>query len=424
MLPNSMKRSFFVLIVAVCFIAVFSSCGKKEMQYETNLLENPSFEKVKDGIPEHWELALFRGLEGQQEVQYGIDNETAADRQNSWFFRGDPGTRLWYVLTQEVEVVDVSHVRLRGWMKLDQVERRKDQYSQCNFLLTFFDKDHNRFQVMRFADKRTRLKVGTTLWFEEDNVFRVPKGTRYIAVSCILGMDGTAWFDNVSLTVPQPSDWQAQETKNYVFHWLRERPFPPGAMQNQQKMFDQFSSRLGVESDVVVQYYLYPDTASIRKILSIKGHQYISWDDQEYHSIDPNDNHEVVHFITDPYGTPPRSIAEGTVFWLQGAWQGQPIQRLAAVHLANMKLPSVMDLTNYNSFAMIDPNYSIPAAASFVGFIVEKWGVDRFMALHRAVNGADNYSAFSRGFEIVYGVPCSDAENQWRSALRKVKIDE
>ena len=421
MFSGNFGRTLALVVPGLCLL--FVSCGKKETPYGVNLLKNASFEETDGDVPKHWELIDFHGLAGDQEIRYGVDNSTAVDGRNSWSFWADPGTRRFYVLSQEVEVDNPDHVRLTGWIKVDKVERRRDQYAQCNFLLTFFDQNHNRFQVMRFADKRTRLRFGTELWYEEDSVFRVPEGTRYVAVSCVLGMDGKAWFDNVSLSVPKPLDWQSERTKNYVFYWLRERPFPPGAMENQQRMFDHFASRLGVDSDVVVKYYLYPDTASIREILSLKGYQYVSWDDQEFHSINPNDDHELIHFITDPYGTPARAIAEGTVYWLYDSWQGTPVNEVAAALLSRGQLPKVSELTNYSEFSLLDYNLSIPAAASFIKYIVDGWGVERLMELYRVASGANSYAGFASAFNKVYGIPCEDVEEQWRLSLNKIAVD-
>jgi hypothetical protein len=411
------------VVLAAVLAASTWSCGQKQTPYDTNLLKNPSFEDVKDGIPKHWTLENFRGLEDQAEVEYGVDAATAAEGQNSWRFRGDPGTRRWYVLSQEVEVHDITHVRIEGWMQTDQVERKPDQFAQCNYLLIFYDENHKRFQELRFADKRSRLKVGTKEWFEENLVFRVPEGTRYVEVSCILGCDGTAWFDNVRLSVPQPLPWEEQRTKNFVFHSLSDNPYPAGAIESQQRLFDYFAGRLGIESDVVVGYYLYPDTATIRKILSLTGYQYISYDDLEFHSINPNDNHEIIHFMTDVYGVPPRGIAEGTVFWLHDNWAGSPVDDLAAGYLELEALPPLSDMINYNRLALINPNIWIPGMASFVKFIVERWGTERFIKFHKAIAGFNSYDLFAQAFERVYDTPVEETERQWRFMLSRIEVE-
>ena len=92
-----------ICVLVLMPVLVLFSCGEKQTPIDTNLLKNSSFEAVKDGLPRHWRLADFKGLEGESEVEYGIDNTTAVDGLNSWHFKGDPGTRRWYVLTQEVE---------------------------------------------------------------------------------------------------------------------------------------------------------------------------------------------------------------------------------------------------------------------------------------------------------------------------------
>lgn len=414
------------LTAALIAVFLLGGCSEKKMPYDTNLLKNGSFEEVgDDGLPRNWDLVVFRGLPSQPEVRYRVDSEVAHDGDKSWQFIGDLGTRRWYLLRQEVEVQECTHVRLSGWMQTDQVILHPDQFSQCNFLLTFYDKDHSRFQELRVADKRTRVKQGTHLWFQEDQVFRVPRGTRYIEVSCILAMDGRVWFDDVSLSVPKPIDWEQTKTKNFVYHWLPGNPPPEGAIENQQAIFDDYAGRLGIgDSDVVIYYYYYPDTTTIQNILSLKGYQYVSWDDQEFHSINPNDDHELVHFMLDPYGMPPRSIAEGTVYWLWGTYNGLPIRPLGAYLLANDMLASLNDLTTYNNFMILPGNIAMPSAAVFVDYLIERYGTKKFLQLHEKANGVNSYTAFSRALEAVYGETGDQIQQEFRAALSRIDYSQ
>jgi len=201
-------------------------------------------------------------------------------------------------------------------------------------------------------------------------------------------------------------------------------PFPENAQKLQQEMFEWVCERLELESDVVIRYYLYPDTAAIQEALSLKGHKYVSWDDVEIHTIEPNDNHELVHFITDPIGVPPRVFAEGTVFWLHNDWLGFPVDKVAAFFLAGKRLPRMFELTSYNRLAMIDVGISFPTAASFIRFIVTRWGVGKLLELYEAANGINNYTGFAQAFEIVYSVPLGDVENAWHIYLAGVDISD
>ncbi|MDH3196720.1 MAG: hypothetical protein OEO21_00615 [Candidatus Krumholzibacteria bacterium] len=422
---KSVRAGRAAAAAALALGMTLAACGEKKMPYDTNLLVNGSFEEVgSDGIPKGWRVAIFRGLPDQPEVQYAVDQETAADGRNSWRFKADPSTRRFYMLTQEVEVENAAGVRLRGWIQLEQVALHEDQFQVCNYFLTFYDEKHLRFQAHRPADKRTRPRNGTALWLEEDEVFRLPAGTRYVAVSCVLGADGSAWFDNVSLEVPTPIEWLQRKTPNYVFNWLREREFPEGAMENQQRIFDRVCERLEITSDVVVNYYLYPDSATLRRMVGVVHDPWASWKDREIHSTYPNDDHEVVHFILNEYGTPSRPIVEGVAYWLQDTWMGYPIHSLAAYWLAQERLPTLQELTNQSAVVRIESVRAVPAAASFVGFLIGRWGVPHLLALFREANGVTDYGRLAAAFESVYGVSLDGAEASWRVFLSQAQSPE
>jgi hypothetical protein len=188
---------------------------------------------------------------------------------------------------------------------------------------------------------------------------------------------------------------------------------PPGAAEQQQARFDNYSERLGLTSDVVINYYYYPDTLAIQSTIGIKGVMYTNWDDYEFHTVMTGDDHEVVHFITDSVGRPPRSIAEGTVFWLQDRWGGQPLDE----HIANVvrlnKVTPFTDLFEYNNFTRVDPAFSMATSAALVKFLVEKSGKENFIELYRAINGMNAYIPISTGFESVYKVPLTQIEEDF-----------
>ena len=404
--------------VALTAAAVYSGCGNQP-KYDTNLLKNGSFESVgSDGIPKDWKLVLFRGGPDDPEVHYGADT-LAQDGKKPFYFQADPGTRRFYFLQQELKLVGAEHVRVRGFIQGDDVRMRPGQFAMCNLLLTFYDKDHHRFQVERQADRRTPLRPGTYPWEEQSYTFPLPEGTHYVAVSCLLGCNGQAWFDNISLEVPKPTPWETATTKNYVFHWLPGHPLPQGAVEQQQQRFDAAANILGVHSDAVIKYYFYPDTLTIQKMNGIKSDMYISWDDYEFHTVRPADDHELIHFITDSIGRPPRSIAEGTVVWVQGHWNEYSLDQIFTMLVEQQKVANFQDLFEYNTFQRMDSNISIVTSAAFVKWFVETWGKDNLMELYRAINGMNSYLTVAKGFESVTKVPMAKAEQDFRLWMLK-----
>jgi hypothetical protein len=396
--------------------AVLASCDRGP-KYDTNLLENASFEDVgRDGLPKGWKLALFRGSPQDPEVRWGSDT-LAVDGKRSFYFQADPGTRRFHFLQQEVKVTGATQVRIKGWILGDGVRMRPDQSAQCNFLLTFFDKDHNRFSLERQADRRTPVRGGTYPWEEQVYTFDVPEGTHYIAFSCLLAMNGQAWFDNVSLEIPKPFPWETKTTKNYVFHWMPGNPLPPNAPDEQQARFDYVLERLGIQSDIVINYYFYPDTTAIQQMTGIKGDMYTSWDDYEFHTIQAGDDHELVHFITDSIGRPPRSIAEGTVLWLQDRWGEMTLDDQIARTVRASQVTKLSDLFEYNNFTRTDPQYSMATAAAFVKFSVEEHGKESLIELYRAINGMNAYLPIAKASETVYEQPMQETEQEFHQWL-------
>jgi hypothetical protein len=125
-----------------------------------------------------------------------------------------------------------------------------------------------------------------------------------------------------------------------------------------------------------------------------------------------------VHFITDPVGRPPRAIAEGTVFWINDDWDGRPLAESLRPMVAARAVPDLRHLLDYNLLAMEDPRLTIPAAAAFVKFIVERWGSGKLIELYSAVNAVNSYDVFAVGFEHVYGLPLAEVETAWRDWLK------
>ncbi len=418
------RRSIFLIIVSLLVPVLLTACGGGTNSYDTNLLKNPSFEKARNGLPENWRLSSFSGIKGEKEVEYGVKSSGAFDGDKYFYFKGSDRTKRWFILSQEVKVKDVTHVRLKGAMKLDNVGRSESGYSHCNFILVFFDKNHHRFQEMRLADKRTLVKEGTADWFVEDRIFRVPKSTAYISFGVIMGKIGTVMFDAVSLEVPQPLSWKKQSTRNFDFYSMKEKDFPEGSTANQQRMFDWYCKYLGVSSDVRISYYLYPDSASIKTILSLKGYQYISWADREIHTLNPNDEHEIIHFILDEYGKPPRVIAEGSAFYLISMLEKQPVHDRARVLLFANKLPPLNVALNYGQFIRLDPKAALAAGMSFTGYIMDVWGPERFLELLRVSSGANSYLTFSNAFEKAYKIPLDEVEQRWKRFLLKSRTEQ
>ena len=66
-----------------------------------------------------------------------------------------------------------------------------------------------------------------------------------------------------------------------------------------------------------------------------------------------------------------------------------------------------------------DPAIMIPAAASFVGYLIEIGGPAKFLELHTQTAVDMGYGRFADVFESVYGKTLERTEDAWRRVLAK-----
>lgn len=413
----------FPLAAGAAVVIFLAGCGEKQTPVGKNLIANGSFEEVADGLPVGWRLERFKGLESSVPARWGIDEDRVYDGNRSFYFEADLDARGFFRLVQTFQVKNVHRLRIRGAVKTLDVTMNRGQFPQASFALTCFDETGSRFESMRFYDFKTQVRTGTSGdWIEEDRVFRLPNGTARVEISCALGMEGKIWFDAVTVEVPPSLPWMTKETRNFTFHWLPGSEYPEGSTEYQQQLFDQYCTKLGVPEPERprIDSYFYPDSATLFAAIGVKEPKKSYWDEREVHSIYPVDDHEIIHIITKPYGLLPFALSEGTAFYLMQDYQGRPVLQVAQELLKEDKLPTLVPMLDTGTMKRIDPNLVGPAAASFVGYLLEVWGPQKFLDLHREANAASAAPEFGQAFERVYGVAPDRAEAEWLMLLRRL----
>ncbi len=422
-----MRRGSYPIMLylhAACVgvVLLLVGCGEKQTPVGKDLLANGSFEEVVDGLPVGWRVERFRGLESETAAEWGVDEERAYDGKRSFYFQAGPDTRGFFVLVQTVQPKNARQLHIRGAIKTLDVTMNRSQYPQANFTLTCYDDAGNRFESARFYDLKTGARVGTGDWIVEDRVYRLPANTARVDVSCALGMEGKIWFDAVSVDVPAGLPWMTDETKNFRFHWLAGSEYPEGSKEYQQQLFDYYCARLNLPEPErpKVDSYFYPDSATLFEAIGVRGAKKSYWDEREVHSIYPVDDHEIIHMITKPYGVLPFALTEGTAFYLMKDYRGRPVLQMAQDLLKDDKLPDLVAILDGGTMRRIDPNVVAPAAASFIGYLLEMYGPEKFLDLHREANAASAAPEFGAAFERVYAVAPEKAEAEWRMLLGRL----
>jgi hypothetical protein len=124
--------------------------------------------------------------------------------------------------------------------------------------------------------------------------------------------------------------------------------------------------------------------------------------------------HELAHLFAAHWRLlAPGLLFEGLPTWLQGTWGGRPLDGKAAALLRNGGVP-LSSLLGRQPF-LKGPRRSTcyVLAGSFTGFLVRRFGWDRYRTLYRKAG----LVRFAATFRKVLGLSLAEAERQWRDEV-------
>jgi hypothetical protein len=105
-----------------------------------------------------------------------------------------------------------------------------------------------------------------------------------------------------------------------------------------------------------------------------------------------------------------------------GDFRGRPVLEVAQEILKEGDLPDLLSMLEEGVMVRINPDIVAPAAASFVGYLMEIYGPEKFLELHAQANAAATPTEFDAGFKKVYGFTAKQADAEWIALLRKLKF--
>lgn len=219
--------------------------------------------------------------------------------------------------------------------------------------------------------------------------------------------------------------FEVVSTEHFVFYVL---PGSPAAREieiiesrREQSMKD-ICAFLGVSFDKPVNFFLFGDAPSKRWCMSHQGDG-LAFDrtiaeiyNDDTH-VDPA--HELTHIVASETGNPPAMLGEGLAVYMQAGhkWNDEHVDVTAGKLLREGKLAPLTELIKRGEIgsAPDDGEVAYPQSASFVKFLIDRYGRGQFLKLYGNLdtNADDNVSRFGN----VIGVELESAEQEWREAL-------
>lgn len=208
--------------------------------------------------------------------------------------------------------------------------------------------------------------------------------------------------------------------------------------EQKEKGFREICRFLGRDSDVRIRMILFED--GVTKY-SETGHQGAGWAFgntvveiyNEKEKLDPY--HETTHVLMRPYGSPPALFNEGFAVYMSerlgahaldamGGGESSIYERVGELNGKGewIELEELLTYTEIGS-GKTNPPVAYPEAASFVKFLVETYGKERFLKAYGTLRNSDDKATQQQNveaLETIYGKSLDDLNNEWKKAFLRL----
>jgi prepilin-type processing-associated H-X9-DG protein len=201
--------------------------------------------------------------------------------------------------------------------------------------------------------------------------------------------------------------------------------------------FEQICRFVGRDSDVRIRLVFFEDQETKR---TATGHQGAGWaygrtivevyNDRE--KLDPY--HETTHILMGPLGNPPALFNEGFAVYMSERLGAYALESLsggkAAIHQRVrelrdkgdwIELPKLLSFTEIGS-EQTRPPVAYAEAASFVKFLIDTYGKDKFLQAYKTLRNSGNKAVQEdnvKKLEQICGKPLQTLQQQWEAALTR-----
>ena len=368
-----------------------------------NLIANGSFEEQGANGALHWTLSegAYQGVHAPtSNVSWPtVDGSVVLQLQ------GNQSTRSWTAVTSDpIRVAAGDELLLSARMKNEAVRRDGSQFDNCYIGVQLLDANGKRV-----AARPMSLPDGDHAWLEQRIRFRVPDGATQARVTAFLSKSGTVWFDDVAV---ESMHWSTATSAHFDFYFPADAPISSQMQERNETELARAMTALGIGTAPRITYYRYADTTQKERWTGRAGNGHTQG--TTIHTIWNVETHEMVHVLTQSWGDPDTAIfGEGIAVYVDGQWQGRPIDDYAKELLAAGKVPPLRSLADINDFRAQDDLMTYAVAGSFVGYLVRLKDMNAFKRVY--VKGAP----LDERLKSVYGKDLATLDADWRASLAK-----
>jgi hypothetical protein len=218
---------------------------------------------------------------------------------------------------------------------------------------------------------------------------------------------------------------QQLETSSISFRFSPGDSISSSDADWQQQYHDWATAQLGVTLPGKVRYNKYRDNGQMNAVTG-RGCCFAEPGTLTVHTIYPRDNHETVHVYSNRLGSPTNFLSEGLAVAFQVSpasgdftprWNGAPLHAHARAFRQGGQLIAIADMLTTDQFRSHADTISYPEAGSFAWFLIDTYGLDRYLAQFPGSNPMDSASRIRSTFQSAFGFSIERAEAEWHAML-------
>ena len=231
------------------------------------------------------------------------------------------------------------------------------------------------------------------------------------------------------------SRWLKKETEHYIFHYFSNSVAEKEidiVVKRQESSFDKIISFLKAEPpNGKIHYYLYPSSEIKKELMGDDWYAQAIYHDFSIHilytdKIKPVGEHEDTHLLSLPWGLSIGLLQEGLAEYLTGHdWYGNIHEESVKEVKDKNILPKISSVMNQEEWMNLPEKYIFYhycLAGSFVKFIINEFGGEKFETLYKNTNRENLLGQNKKIFENIYEIGIEKAEAMWEESLTDLPI--
>lgn len=383
---------------------------------QNNLLLNPSFE---DGF-DHWSLTLGARQPGDEiRSTVEVDTSEAHSGVASLRINGGNDTTVWVAAKSDPVAVrpDTQYI-ISVWMKCDGISCAPGQYENSNAYVQFFDSNGDVAPVDQSPVRASPKAMGTQRWSRHYRLVMSPPNAVSAVVGAALTCTGTAWFDDIALGVSREVNWKKYETDRFIY--LSDDGSTPDAavVAANKKILESLEHVLGLRHKQKIRYYKYSNLDRKEEITGNRSA--FNYKTNAIHSVRWNAIIALPGVLMADVGQSTPFLANGITSYAISAVKGTDLHKAAKTMLDHGLLQSAAALNGPAWNTVKSSPWVQTLSTSFVGYLVEKYGIEKFKKFYAFRSPDDASSGLDQRAQKVYGRSLVDLDNEWQAFLKKL----